>query len=267
MPAGVEPAEGFGASVGAIQAVTRCAAILAAISDRESIRASDVAVHLGLDRSTAHRYLTSMEQAGLLERLSTDGSYVPGPLVMQVGALALQRSRLVECASPYLSELSAGVHETAVLSVWGGTSPVVTRVFEDADRLVHVSVREGSRLPLRAAQAIVFLAHLADRELVDRLIYDLPEITRREVTAEIGRSRTTGIAENTVITQGIRAVAAPVFGSLGEIRATVALVGTSDSIPAGSDSKLARALANAAGEISQRLGYLEHTNDEVAGSA
>lgn len=266
MPPEREPEAGVSVG-GVIQAVTRSATILAAIAERESLRAADVAAELQLDRSTAHRYLTSMEQAGLLERRAVDGSYVAGPLVVRVGAIALQRSRLVEYASPYLADLSADIHETVVLSLWGGTSPVVARVFEDADRLVHVSVREGSRLPLRAAQALVFLAHLSDRALVERLLDELPDLTRRQITDGMERARATGVAENDLVTQGIRAVAAPVFDSLGEVRATVALVGTSESIPAGPESASARALRATADQISHRLGYRDRESVDESGAA
>ncbi|MGW3472366.1 IclR family transcriptional regulator [Saccharopolyspora sp. NPDC000995] len=239
---------------GDIQAVTRCAEILRMVARDQAIRPTDVASGLGLQRSTAHRYLASMAGAGLVERRD-DGTFVAGPLAVQLGSVAMRRSKVLDVAAPYMADLAAQAHETVVLSLWGGKGAVVTRVQEDAEKLVHVSVREGSELPPFAAQSQLFLAYLPDRDLVARLIADLPSHVRREVEERIEQVHRTGFGEHSMVVQGVRAVAAPVFDSRGVICATLAIVGASDAISAGPKSRLGQALADTAERISVQLGH------------
>jgi DNA-binding IclR family transcriptional regulator len=70
------------------------------------------------------------------------------------------------------------------------------------------------------------------------------------------RVREYGVAVNSRVIEGIRAIAAPVFNEHGEIAATLALVGTVAAIPAAPDSGLARALKDVALEFSTGLGYV-----------
>ena len=239
---------------GDIQAVARCAEILRMVARDQQIRPTDVASELGLQRSTAHRYLSSMTGAGLVER-QENGTFGPGPLAVQIGAVAMRRSKVLEVAAPYMTDLSSQAHQTVVLGLWGGNGAVVARVQEDTEELVHVVVREGSELPPYAAQSQVFLARLPDRDVVDRLLGGLPPHIRREVEEGIEQVRRTGFGEHAMVVQGVRAIAAPIFDSRGVICATLAIVGTSDAITVRQGSLLAEALAGTAERISTQLGY------------
>ena len=55
---------------GDLQVVARVAAILRMFSPhRQTIRPADASEELGLQKSTAHRYLSSLENHGLLKRV------------------------------------------------------------------------------------------------------------------------------------------------------------------------------------------------------
>jgi DNA-binding IclR family transcriptional regulator len=250
---------------GDIQAVARCAQILRMVARDQQVRPTDVASELGLQRSTAHRYLSSMAGADLIDR-QENGTFTAGPLAVQLGAVAMRRSKVLEIAAPYMTELSGQAHETVVLSLWGGTGAVVTRVQEDTEELVHVVVREGSELPPFAAQSQVFLAHLPDRDVVERLLRGLPSPVRIEVEEGIELVRRTGFGEHAMVVQGVRAIAAPIFDSRAVISATLAIVGTSDAITAKPGSRIAEALASTADRISTQLGYAPGSGRQVTQS-
>ena len=211
-----------------IQVVSRVAGILRLLAQgRRELRVADVASELGLRRSTAHRYLASLAAAGLLAREDGAAVYSAGPLMVQFSAATLGGSRVLELAGPYMKRLVDEAHETVVLSLWGGHGPVVARVEEDSTRLVHIAVRVGSALPSDSAQAQVFRGELA-------------------------RS---GVAVNSRVIEGVRAVAAPVYDERGQVVATLAFVGTIATIPEAADSGHARALRETALELSARLGW------------
>lgn len=240
-------------SSGDIQAVSRVCQVLALLARQPAITPADVVAAVGLQRTTAHRYLTSLVREGFMAR-AAGGGYVAGPALLQVG-VATVGSSPTDDAAPYMQRLAQDVRQTVVLSLWGGDRPIVSRVVEDESRLVHISVRVGSSLPLDAAQTQVFLAYLSNRNDVDRLLARLPLPTRRDLEAAIERTLANGFAVNSRVVDGVRVVAAPVFGRDGTIEATVGIVGTTSGVPDHQGAAIVQALLDTAGQISTRRGY------------
>jgi len=166
-----------------------------------------------------------MLAVGLLERGSGTGTYSPGRLLAQLGALAIGRRRVVERAVPHMRDLSARTHLTSVLSLWGTAAPVVMHVEEDPESSGVVTVRVGSRLSVLTAQAIVFLAFLGDEPHVEALLGGLSIRARARVRALIKSARANGEVTYISDQTGVGGVAAPVFDATG-ICATLAILGT-----------------------------------------
>ena len=123
-----------------IQSVSRVGQILGLFGPHTTeLTALDVAEQLGLNRTTAYRYCTSLVTAGILERGRRRGGFVLGGLMLQLGIQALGRRRVVDVAPPYLAELSTATGMTAVLSLWGARGPVVALTQEDTSRTVVVT--------------------------------------------------------------------------------------------------------------------------------
>jgi DNA-binding IclR family transcriptional regulator len=247
-------ADNGGPAAGDIQAVYRCAHILELLTEQDVVRTADVAAALELERSTAHRYMTSMSNVGLVER--SDGGFRLGPLGRHLGAVSLRRTRVLEEAAPYMAALAEEVGETIVMSLWSGRGAVVAKVQEDPRRQVQVIVREGTQLPLYAAQSQIFLERLPDRVLVDQLLGQLTRPARDAMEASMTRFRAHGVAENSVVTEGIRTIAVPVADDRGDVAATLAVVGTAGAVPSDPESGMAAALKRTAEQISARLAGL-----------
>lgn len=242
------------ASSGDIQAVSRVCAVLDLLGARRKLHPADVVDRLALQRSTVHRYLSSLLREGYLKK-EPHGGYVAGPALLQLAIATVGASSPVDAAGPYMRRLAEQVHQTVVLSLWGGDAPVVSRVEEDDSRLVHVSVRVGSVLPVDAAQSQVFLAFLPDRDVVDRLLQRFPDRGRRDLRRQMDHAREEGFGVNSLVVDGIRAIAAPVFGRSGTIEATLALVGTVNAIAVRRDSSVVSALLDTAARLSRHLGH------------
>ena len=142
------------------------------------------------------------------------------------------------------------------MSVWRGRSPVVARVQEFTDRLVHVSVRVGSTLPLDSAQAQVLLAFLHDRSIVARILNPEGKVSG-ELEESMMRIREAGIAINTRNIEGTRTIAVPVRTEDGDACATLAFVGTISAISSDPSSPMAVALMETADQLSRQLGWHE----------
>lgn len=214
---------------GDIQVIGRVAALLDCLGPvSRSIDAHQAASVLGVGRSTAHRYLASMEKAGLLQRRDA-GTYEFGPALVRLGAIALARFGLVESAGPVMRELATQIAGTIVLSVWGGQAPVVVRVVPDTSRLTTVSIDVGRSLDPEAAQSRVFAAYRKRRTGADDCHEDVIEW-------EGSRSATPIlVARHTYAEGALKAIAVPVLSADSEVLGTLATLGLRVSLPDAED--------------------------------
>jgi DNA-binding IclR family transcriptional regulator len=234
-----------------IQAVQRVGQICSLFGPHTTeLTAADVAERLGLNRTTAYRYCTSLVTAGILERGHRRGTFVLGGMMLQLGMHALQR-RVIKIAPPYLAELSADVRTTTVLAVWGAHGPVVALVNEDLSRTVVVTVHAGTQLDLSSAQMRVFLA-CQDEQAFERATEGISDARRAEVEAGVYLARRNGYA---IVSHsdGLFAAAAPVFDEYG-ICATIALLGADQMADLSSGSATLAKLVNTAAALSAELG-------------
>ena len=235
-----------------IQAVSRVSQILSLFEPATpEVTANMVAERLDLNRTTAYRYCTSLVAAGLLER-SAEGGYVPGGLLLQLGAFAIGHRRVINLAPRHMRALSRATQTSVVLSLWGLTGPVVSRVEENTSTIVVVSVRVGSHLPMDTAQSKVFLAYHTDQLSMERLMANLPDPARDELRAEVERVRAVGHC-SAMSTPGVVAVAAPVFDEYG-ICATLAIVGPDNTLSMSDDTPELRVVLDTARALTHELG-------------
>lgn len=241
---------------GEIQVIARTGQLLRRFAQSpRPIKATDVAADLGLGRATAHRYLSSLAAAGFLQR-EEDG-YVLGPLLITLGVQARTGLGVLEIADRHVQQLSTEIGETVVVGVWGGLGAVVASSHEPEHRFMRISVRVGTTLPLSAAQTIVFLAFLEDRVLVDQLLQRVDELTQSDLRSQIELVRRSGFIINETVTQGVRVLAAPVFDGSARICATLAIVGTVQTVPDDVGCGHMLGLLSTAERLSRELGYLD----------
>lgn len=239
---------------GEIQAVDRAAQILRLFGpERPRLTAAEAAELLQLNRTTTYRYCVSLVAAGLLERGVESGTFVPGALLVQLGAFAIGRRQVVDLASTHMRSLSVDTGLTSVLSLWGSMGPVVSRVEEESARSVVVTVRVGTQLSLASAQAKIFLAHQNDRDRAGRLLAVLPDELRAEVGREIRELGAPDDIAAGIDGLGIHAIAAPVFDEYS-VCASLALIGTNDMLPFDVDTEIAARLRAAASALSWEMG-------------
>jgi DNA-binding IclR family transcriptional regulator len=209
-----------------IRAVARVGQICSLFGPRvPELTAAEVAERTGLNRTTAYRYCSSMVAAGILDRGSRRGTFVLGGLMLELGALALGRQRIVEIAGPHLRKLRAAVGMTAVLSVRGSQGPVVALVEEDTSHPVVLTVHVGTKLDVSAAQTHLLLAH-SDQSAMDAIAGDLSPAERARLESEVNLARQRGFSF-VRHRGGSFGLAAPVFDEKG-LCATVAVLGAGD---------------------------------------
>jgi DNA-binding IclR family transcriptional regulator len=244
---------------GDLQVVARVAQLLRLLGETGSIDIVSAAKELGVGKSTAHRYLASMENHGLLQRRGRN-QYEFGTLLAELGTMALSRLGVVNLARPVMEQVSNRVRHTVVLSIWNGRSPVVAQVLEDSSRTAHVSIRVGSTLRPGTAQDCVFRAF--QRESFHPRYREGVGESSHEEGGRLEEIRRAGVAIRSSASEGVRAVAVPVRDPEGMVIATLAVVGVTTLVPDDDDSDVVMVLREGAQSITQALRGSRETASE-----
>jgi DNA-binding IclR family transcriptional regulator len=216
----------------------------------------------GLAKATTHRILGTLVDRQFIT-VDADGNYLPGPKILSLASMALQRIDISAIARPFVDELVAKTHCTVHLGVVNGDE-IIYLVRADSDRPYVMPSRVGLAIPMHSTGiGKVVLGSWAEDEL-ERFVAraGLPARTEHTITSlqglrtEIAHVRRLGYAldreENVA---GVGCVAAPIRDHTGTVKygvsiTTLLIEHTVEQIE--SMSALAVATAD---KISAALGY------------
>ncbi|WP_281688834.1 IclR family transcriptional regulator [Pseudonocardia thermophila] len=246
-----------------IQAVSRVSRILGLFNvDRTELVTADVALRLGLNRTTTHRYLTSMVAVGLLEPGSRHSSYVVGPLATRLGAMATGSSPALAEAPRHMPALADELGATVALSLWASTGPMVVHVAEPRVADAVLTVRVGTVLGVESAQGAVFAAYLPrGASRIEVLRARLDRARQEEFDRTVAAARRDGVVIVRHTDVGVVAVAAPIFDPSG-ICASIAAVGLAGSATEAAVPERVERVRAAADRMSTVLGGERPTSAE-----
>jgi IclR family acetate operon transcriptional repressor len=178
--------------------------------------------------STVSRQLGTLAASGLVEHVPATGRYRLGIRVVRLANALLARLDVRAVARPHLEDLVHATGETATLSVPAEEDAVTVDFVPSAHYVQHVTQLGRPSIGHATSAGKVMLA-FAHRPLPAP---PLRAFTRRTITdpdalaREIERVRRQGYAEAIEEREeGLSAIAAPVFASMGELAAIVALQG------------------------------------------
>lgn len=216
------------------QSVERCLAVLCAFTpDRPTLGVSELAGDLGLNRSTAHRYVSTLARLGFLEQDGPTRKYRLGPRVLDLGFAMLGSLGLREIAAPHLRRLTDATGHTSNLAIRDRTDVIlIDRVRGRPGRhhQLEFTLHVGSRIPAYcSATGKVLLAFLPPRDLEGLLEHiDLVPRGPKTITdadalrAELEHVRHTGVAVNDEeLESALRSIAAPVRARSGDVVAAI----------------------------------------------
>lgn len=247
----------------AVQSVEVGGRLLLALADSGSaLTLKDLAARAGMTASRAHPYLVSYGRLGLIAQ-DLSGRYDLGPAALRIGLASLQRLEPMSAAEPVIRQLAAQTGHAVAVSVWGNFGPTVVRLIE-ATQPLHVSLRIGSVLSIfDTATGRAFAAALPPERLRQAIAgplgepmsaaawrQRLPELeTIVQEARRHGVSRTVGSP-----IPGVNAFSAPVFDLEGNPALVITATDAQDRLPGAWGSATAVALAEAARELTRRLG-------------
>jgi len=115
-------------------------------ADRPRLRVSEVALALGLPKSSASRLLAILDRHGFLERGARHAGFEAGFELQRLGRMYRSGDALTELADEALRELVARHPATGYLAYLAGAETIILRVRESPVPVRFV-VSEGTRLP------------------------------------------------------------------------------------------------------------------------
>ncbi|WP_371775732.1 IclR family transcriptional regulator [Streptomyces sp. NBC_01438] len=229
--------------------------------DRQVITGTDVVDQLQVVKSTAYRYIQSLQSYGLIEEAPARSGFRLGPRVFELARIARQGLGLSEVAEPVLRALAGDLRETVLLTRRSGTQVICVERYESPTP-IRLSYERGQVLPVNAgASALVSLAWAPEKEL-ERVLAEaqLTPLTKRSTAdAEQLRKRLGSIRDQGyVVTRGevdefVVGVAAPITGANGSVIAGATVVGLEQRL---SDERLPDVVERvraAAENVSRRL--------------
>lgn len=199
----------------AVRAVLRVIDILELLEDSPlGAGLGKVTAATGLPKSSAYRYLATLESRGLVER-DVAGNYYLARAFMP--ARTRQLDRLAARARPLLEELRDRFGETLNLGVIDGLRVSYLEIVE-SPRAMRLQARKGDRDPIHStALGKAIAASLSDDRIREILRAEgMPALTSQTITdpdrylAEIHKARKRGYAlDNGENEEGGRCVAVP----------------------------------------------------------
>jgi len=172
---------------------------------------------IGINKSTVHRLLATLERKRFVERDATTGIYRPGLRLLQMAFLTLEHNDLRRLAAPFLHSLSEQYRENVNLTVLDNTDVIYVDVIESPQR-VKLAAEKGQRLPaFCTASGKAILAFLPEDRLEHILKNGMPKYTPNTITSleayykdmKLTRERGYAISEQE-FEEGINALAAPI---------------------------------------------------------
>ena len=246
-----------------VKTIDRLVNILDCFSPEQRVWSlAELSTHLGLPKSTLHRFLVSLESHGILRRDPGDRRWRLGYRLVVWGKLAAESTGLSHVALPAMRELSIATGETTILTIYQGGEVICIEKVETSHP-VRLAFDVGNRRPPHAgASSKVLMAYLPEEE-IQAIVRDrgLPRLCTNTITdpqqlaAELARIRELGYAGSREETDvGAWGVATPIRDWEGDIVAAVGIAGPISRFTEDSTQEVVALCRRAAGLISGLLG-------------
>jgi IclR family acetate operon transcriptional repressor len=224
---------------------------------------SEMARRTGLHRSTAHHLMRTLVSLGYLDQDAGTRGYQLSAKLFRLTGRTWTSAQLGQIAEPFVAALAARTGDGASFAAYRNGIVTIAAKF-DSQGPVRVVQDVGSRRPLNAtAVAKAILAFLPEHEvaaLVRRARFE--RFTPNTITgraaflAELRRVRAAGAAiDDEEHIEGIRCIAAPVFGYDGQVLGSLCAVGPKSRMTHEKLRRLRAPLLEQARALSKRLDW------------
>lgn len=247
--------------LGGVQSVERAVTILEILARSGEAGVTEIAVEIGVHKSTAFRLVSTLERSGLVEQAEDRGKYRLGMGILRLAGATTARLDVVQESRAICRKLAADTGETVNIAVLSDRSALyLDQVSGGSGLQSHNWV--GQHVPLHAtSNGKILLSGLSGDELNAALpalpaYTDFTISTRKNLRHELEEVRAQGYAVAVdELEVGLTAVAAPIRNAHGDVIASLSLSGPTFRLDDSRVKEVLPLLIDAAAEVSHRLGW------------
>jgi len=227
--------------------------------DDPTLSLTEIAQCVDLTVPTAHRMIKALQRERFLVQDKVSGKYALGPTIIELARILMQRSdqdELAVIAIPHLERMRARTGETVGLHIPMDDLRLCIAELVSREPM-RMATGVGRTFPLRAgASGKVLLAWSPER--VNLIVEQLgaTKAARKRYMDELEGVRKDGYATSEGETiSGASALALPVFGPSGDVRASINVTGPSGRWTKEQMNAHRKALVDEVAHISEQLGH------------
>jgi DNA-binding IclR family transcriptional regulator len=245
-----------------VQSVDRALTVLDLLAQRGEVGVTELALELGVHKSTAFRLVTALERRQLVEQVGDRGKYRLGLGILRLAAATTGRLEVTRESQSVCERLARELGETVNIAILDESS-AMNVLQEYGTAAVGTRNWIGQRTPLHATSSGKVLLAFAD-DALRKAVLDgaLERYTERTITdpaqlrEQLDDAVTHGWAgTNEELEVGLTAIAAPIRNGAGRVIAAISVSGPSYRLTPQSFGDVAVQLIQGAREISGRLGF------------
>jgi DNA-binding IclR family transcriptional regulator len=227
----------------------------------EGVSFADVAEEFEISKSTAYRYLTTLEEISVIQRDERDRFHFGFRLVELTGAY-LSNNDLRTESHELIHQLSSQTQETVHLAIPTAQGMVyIDRV--DSTHSIRMASQIGSVVPFHStALGKAILANYTPKKIEEIIQHGLPQKTSHTITsqdqllAEIEQIRQQGFSiDNEENEIGVRCVGAPIFDYSKTVIGAISVSGPIARMDEGRCHDLGPLIREIGLKISARMGF------------
>ncbi|CAM3676271.1 IclR family transcriptional regulator [Nocardiopsis rhodophaea] len=246
-----------------MQSVDRAITVLEILAQHGEAGVTEIAVELGVHKSTAFRLVGALERRGLVEQPGLRGKYQLGFGIIRLAGTMAAGLDLTQQSRQVCEDLAADLGETVNIAIPSGDMVVNIDQVRGSSAVVSQNWI-GRQNPLHSTSSgkvlLAFMSRPEQRRilrgelegLTPRTITD-PDALREEFEKILQNGYATAVEELEV---GLNAVAAPIRGLTGEVIAAVSASGPSYRMEENLLDVIGESVLKAAEEISARMGHM-----------
>jgi DNA-binding IclR family transcriptional regulator len=247
--------------------------VLEVLCEGGDARVSHLSKDLGIKYATMHRILSTLSEAGYVEKNQATSEYRATLKIYRLGLKVRKMQPLVGLAKPYMERLAARWDQTVNLADFVDNHAVVIERCESGEPFITDHTM-GRQLPAYCtAFGKVFLAGMSPDELhtyaasVEFRPYTNRTITSvEELIPKLEQIRQQGFAvDERELDDGVRCVAAPIKNEQGNVIGAISISGRTGTMSAEKLEECRVSLVEAAGELSESLGYEQSAGGNPGG--
>lgn len=247
-----------------IQSVERALQIIDLFDEQSpELKITSISEKLGLNKSTVHSLLKTLQKHHYIEQNPENGKYKLGMKLVERGNFIISTIDIRQVAKKYLTDLANKTSQTTHLGILNGCEGVYVDKVEGAQAVIRYS-RIGRGIPLHATAVGKVLLAFQNPEEVQRLL-DGYVYTRQtpntiteesELLKELEKVRKQGYAvDDQENEQGVRCIAVPILNYQNQVIAAISISTLVSRVNYRELEEYILLLKQAGQELSEEVGY------------